>query len=451
MVDLDRRRHDRVEQQRGGALGAEPRGADGRSERLGRLGAPERRPVGREPLARGGENRLLEPLVPVVQAHARCATFSAWILRCAAVVARDRQRRLLAAGAQRLQVGAVLAEDRRRARAVHRRAVTGHDVLGLLDQRLEAVQRRDIGVRGAVQPRDLDRRQVVADHQHARPGHPDRHPVLGVALRRLQLELAIADLELARHRKPLRARQRQRPRPLDVELLVELTHGALRGAGLADQPRRGRLGAAERGFGKRVAAEHVVPVAVRSEQADDGEARLLGERRQRSRARPERSASRCRTPRSPDAHERASGLVDPGGGDDDVCVEPDGPHAAPEQLRGLEQVLDLGRRLLGAGVELLAAAVDPDHGDLGLHARLDVVVVAVGDVHPALLAADPPLGLLEVGRVRLVGAHLLRGHDEVEVGLEVAAREAEQLVVDVGDQTDLELLGEALELRCWSP
>ncbi len=74
----------RVEQQRGGALGRRaPWRVMRRRERLRRLGAPERRPVGREPLARGGEDRLLEPLVPVVQAHAdTCATFSAWILRC---------------------------------------------------------------------------------------------------------------------------------------------------------------------------------------------------------------------------------------------------------------------------------------------------------------------------------------------------------------------------------
>src|SRR5215213_6231882 len=118
-----------------------------------------------------------------------------------------------------------------------------------------------------------------------------------------------------------------------------------------------------------------------------------------------------------------------------------------EQLRRLEKGLDLRGRLLLRGVERLLAAVDPDHGHLGLQARLDVVVVAGGDVDPALLAPDPPLGLLEVRRVRLVGADLLRGHHEVEVRLEVAPRLAEQLVVDVGDEPDLELLAEAIELR----
>ena len=67
-------------------------------------------------------------------------------------------------------------------------------------------------------------------------------------------------------------------------------------------------------------------------------------------------------------------------------------------------------------------------------------------MHPAGLAADPPLALLEVGGVGLVGADLLGRHDEVEVDAEVAPRGAEQLVVDVREDPDLVLLGEALEL-----
>ena len=99
------------------------------------------------------------------------------------------------------------------------------------------------------------------------------------------------------------------------------------------------------------------------------------------------------------------------------------------------------------GLERLLVAVDPDHRDLLLQARLDVVVVAGGDVDPALLAADPPLALGEVGRVGLVGADLLGGDDEVEVERDVAAGLAEQLVVDVGDQADLVLLGDLLQHR----
>ena len=67
---------------------------------------------------------------------------------------------------------------------------------------------------------------------------------------------------------------------------------------------------------------------MRGEQADDGEAGLVGQRgqelelvRQDRRVDAERLAA--------GADEGAGGLVDPGGGDDDVCVEPYGPHAAP--------------------------------------------------------------------------------------------------------------------------
>src|SRR4051794_3230689 len=118
-----------------------------------------------------------------------------------------------------------------------------------------------------------------------------------------------------------------------------------------------------------------------------------------------------------------------------------------EQLRRLGEVLDLGGRLLLARVELFLVAVDPHDRDLLLQARLDVVVVAGRDVHPALLRADPPRALGEVGRVGLVGAHLLGGDHEVEVERDVAAGEPEELVVDVRDQAGLELLAELLELR----
>src|SRR6478735_10956733 len=80
-----------------------------------------------------------------------------------------------------------------------------------------------------------------------------------------------------------------------------------------------------------------------------------------------------------------------------------------EQLDRVLEVRDLFARLLGPRLHLLAVAVDPDHRHLELGQRLDVVVLAGGDVDPALLAADAALGLLEVRRVRLVGAHLLRG------------------------------------------
>ncbi len=52
--------------------------------------------------------------------------------------------------------------------------------------------------------------------------------------------------------------------------------------------------------------------------------------------------------------------------------------------------------------------------------------------------------LLEVGGVGLVAAHLLRGDDEFELGAQVPARDAEQLVVDVRDDSELVALAEAI-------
>src|SRR3954454_14317518 len=118
-----------------------------------------------------------------------------------------------------------------------------------------------------------------------------------------------------------------------------------------------------------------------------------------------------------------------------------------EELDRLGERLDLGRRLLLAALERLAAPVDPDHRDLLLQARLDVVVVARRDVDPALLAADAARALLEVRGVGLVGANLLGGDDEVEVRGDVPAGLAEELVVDVGHEARLELRLQLLELR----
>ena len=92
-------------------------------------------------------------------------------------------------------------------------------------------------------------------------------------------------------------------------------------------------------------------------------------------------------------------------------------------------------------------AVDPDHGHVHLQHRRDVGLVAAGDVHPALLAADPPRALLEVGRIGLVAAHLLGRDHQVELGSQVTTRDAEQLVVDVGDDPDVVALGEPVHGR----
>src|SRR4051794_23552864 len=115
-------------------------------------------------------------------------------------------------------------------------------------------------------------------------------------------------------------------------------------------------------------------------------------------------------------------------------------------LRCVAKVLDRrGWRL--APLELLALAVDPDHWDVHLQARGDVGLVPAGDVKPALLAADAACALLEVRGIGLVAAHLLGGHDQVKLGAEVAARDAEQLVVDVGDDAHVVAFGQAVHRR----
>jgi hypothetical protein len=108
-------------------------------------------------------------------------------------------------------------------------------------------------------------------------------------------------------------------------LLVEVAQLALRLPGPRDQPRRGRLGAAQRRLRERVAGQQVVPVGVRDERAHDGEPSLLGDRGEDlqlvgedGRVDDERLVAR--------AHQRARGAVRPGDGDDDVRVQADGPH-----------------------------------------------------------------------------------------------------------------------------
>ena len=122
------------------------------------------------------------------------------------------------------------------------------------------------------------------------------------------------------------------------------------------------------------------------------------------------------------------------------------PPRDAQQLGGLFEVGNLGGGLALGGVERLFGAVDPDHGHARFDARRHVVVVAGRHVHPAALAAHAPRALGEVGRVGLVGADLLGGDDEVEVGRDVAAGLAEELVIDVGQQAQFVFLGELGQL-----
>ena len=128
--------------------------------------------------------------------------------------------------------------------------------------------------------------------------------------------------------------------------------------------------------------------------------------------------------------------------DDDVGVERDDPHAleAPSSFAASRRFLTSAVGFFWLGSSFSLWRLTQITGIFSFDARLDVVVVAGRDVDPALLAADAALALLEVRGVGLVGAHLLRGDDEVEVDRDVAAGLAEQLVVDVRDQPDLELL-----------
>src|SRR3954454_10166227 len=121
-----------------------------------------------------------------------------------------------------------------------------------------------------------------------------------------------------------------------------------------------------------------------------------------------------------------------------------------ELLRRVPEVPDGCRRRL-APLELLAVAVDPDHRDVHLQQRRHVGAVAGGDVDPALLAADATPPLAEVRRVGLVAADLLSRYDELELGSQVTTRDAEQLVVDVGDDPDVVAAGEPVHGRVRLP
>ena len=79
-----------------------------------------------------------------------------------------------------------------------------------------------------VDGRDLDRRQVVARHQHLRPADQHRHPVRGVPAGRVQLELPVGDVQASGHGQSLQRAERQRPGTLDHQLFVEGPQLALR-------------------------------------------------------------------------------------------------------------------------------------------------------------------------------------------------------------------------------
>ena len=99
---------------------------------------------------------------------------------------------------ERLDVGEVLAQDRGGADAVERLAVAGHDHRRLLDERLQAAQRREVAVerRRRRQLGDRARREVVAGTRARRAhGIQIAVPSDGVPVGRVQLQLAVSRRE----------------------------------------------------------------------------------------------------------------------------------------------------------------------------------------------------------------------------------------------------------------
>ena len=287
------------------------------------------------------------------------AAFSPWMRRCCGRIAPRGKRCPCSVLAQGPQVGLVLAQEGQRALTLERGAVARHDRVGGLDQRAQPGERRDVGVERAAgrEHRDLHGRDVVADHQALRPRHPHGHPVRGVAVGRMQLELELPDPAVAGDRQRLHLAERQRALARQVVLLVERAQIALRRAGLGRQSGGRRLGHPDCGLRERQAAEQVVPVGVRRQQAGHGKARLLGQRRHGLELR--RQHGRVDRERLvPAPHEGAGRLPDLAGHDDDVGVDADRAHRrflqGLQQLGRLTEVRDLGGGRLLAGFELLA-------------------------------------------------------------------------------------------------
>ena len=232
--------------------------------------------------------------------------------------------------------------------------MAGDDVLGALHERAQALERA-ARTRSTAPPSpqrgDLDRREVVAGDEHARPARPAR------PCRR----------RCARRRGAARARARRSrsgpgtgsacsepsasgPRALDVELFVEGAQLALgraraRRAGARRCSRRSR--ARRRGRRARPSRWSQSP-CVASRPLGVGEAGLLEQRRAAARARRAGPASRSRTspPRAPAcrrsgasggrhaaAHDHAVDLQDGAGDDEHVAVQRDGSHRPPRLRR----------------------------------------------------------------------------------------------------------------------
>ena len=164
-------------------------------------------------------------------------------------------------------------------------------------------ERRQVGVGRAAlgDPRDLDRREVVAADEHARAtGRRYAVPSAVWPVGRVQLELALAaEVEQARDRQRLERAERQR-RAARRRSAPRRTRAAPAAAspGSARKPRaRSSRRTPSDAPGNASRAEQVVPVGVRRQQAGDGEPGLLEHARERLELVGEAPASRSGTPR----------------------------------------------------------------------------------------------------------------------------------------------------------
>ena len=156
----------------------------------------------------------------------------------------------------------------------------------------------EVGVEPPSGRRDLDRGEVVAADKRrgprdpAPPSRPTVCPSAGCSsssrLGRAESSGTGSDFDRRRARAGA---------GVHVVPLVEVAQRALGLPGLGAQPSAVDLSDASDAARERDAAEQVVPVAVRREQAARREPGLLEQRRQDARARPGRPASRSRTPR----------------------------------------------------------------------------------------------------------------------------------------------------------
>ena len=150
---------------------------------------------------------------------------------------RERQRRV---GQRPRGRRGPRAGSRPRATASSTVAVAGHDVVGLLDERLEAVERGEVGARASRPARASGSRPATGSRRtraRAPTGSNTAVPSAVWPSAGCSSSSWSPSAQWPGHRQRLRLRQPQRPRALDVVLLVELAHRALHAAGLVAQPR----------------------------------------------------------------------------------------------------------------------------------------------------------------------------------------------------------------------